>query len=358
MFKRVICFLSAVMVAASTSFAADDVDPPWVEVPVSFNYVYAQPCVVDASGSDTSFIVGDDGTLSESLVEFSSNRYEYSWDTDLSVSVSGSTYSASRPVYSLHTSDSYVSGKVEHNVSYTKVSVGQHVVYYDTTLSLPAGYYEIDVGADCTGYLNLGSSSSSFRPTFSQVSFYMKDLDGQPSTSPFSFVPLNNLYHYHGYIYLPSDTHVTYFFSFSSYSFDFPFSGGNDISSNIKYSVVNPYFRYRTVDPADVTALNQANQQAGGTMQDYDSTEQQFTQSMTDNFNALNLSDFTFPSGLLSGFTLVTSLFEQLWSGLGEYKILYVFPLTLGIVLLLIGRISKSSGGQSSRLTDRGDDDA
>ena len=50
--------------------------------------------------------------------------------------------------------------------------------------------------------------------------------------------------------------------------------------------------------------------------------------SMEDNFNALNIDSFTIPDGVLSGFTLVLNVFS--------------------IVLLIIGRISKSAGHKDS----------
>ena len=91
---------------------------------------------------------------------------------------------------------------------------------------------------------------------------------------------------------------------------------------------------------------------------DHESMESQWTGSMSSNFDALDMDSFAFPSGLLSGFSLITGIFQDLWNGMGDYKILYVFPLFLGIALLLIGRISKFSGGQSSSRSNRGDDDA
>lgn len=98
--------------------------------------------------------------------------------------------------------------------------------------------------------------------------------------------------------------------------------------------------------------------QAQDDINDHESIESQWTGSMSSNFDALDMDSFTFPSGLLSGFSLITGIFQDFWNGMGDYKIAYVFPLFLGIALLLIGRISKFSGGQSSSKTDRGNDDA
>lgn len=105
-------------------------------------------------------------------------------------------------------------------------------------------------------------------------------------------------------------------------------------------------------------ALDADVDQAQDDINNHESIESQWTGSMSSNFDALDMDSFTFPSGLLSGFSLITGIFQDLWNGMGDYKILYVFPLFLGIALLLIGRISKFSGGQSSSRSNRGDDDA
>lgn len=103
-------------------------------------------------------------------------------------------------------------------------------------------------------------------------------------------------------------------------------------------------------------ALDGDVNQAQGDLDDLESVESEWTGSMTSNFDALDLGNFSFPSGLVSGFSLITGIFQDLWNSMGEYKILFVFPLTLGVVLLLIGRISKFSGGHSSRSSGRSDD--
>lgn len=102
-------------------------------------------------------------------------------------------------------------------------------------------------------------------------------------------------------------------------------------------------------------ALSGYNDEAQDSLNQHEQYESQWTGSMTENFNKLDISNFTFPSGLVSGFALITGIFQDIWNAMGEYKIVYVFPLTLGIVLLLIGRISRFAGRSSSRKSG-GDD--
>lgn len=107
----------------------------------------------------------------------------------------------------------------------------------------------------------------------------------------------------------------------------------------------------------DNEVLNGYNDNAQQSINDHESIESQWTGSMTSNFDALDPESFTYPSGLISGFSLITGIFNDLWNGMGEFKILYVFPLTLGIMLLVIGKLSKFAGhGSSARKS--GDDGA
>lgn len=109
---------------------------------------------------------------------------------------------------------------------------------------------------------------------------------------------------------------------------------------------------------SDTSVIDGFNDEAQNNINEHEALESQWTGSMTSNFNALNLDDFTIPDGLVSGFALISGIFNDLWNGMGEFKIVYVFPLTLGVVLLLIGRISKFSGGHGSAKRGRSDDNA
>ena len=106
---------------------------------------------------------------------------------------------------------------------------------------------------------------------------------------------------------------------------------------------------------SDTEILNGFNDNAQDAMNQQDAIESQWTGSMTENFNNLSLSDFTFPVAAVNGFSLISGIFNDLWNAMGDFRIVYVFPLTLGVVLLLIGRLSRTSVKRSS---GRGDDDA
>lgn len=91
------------------------------------------------------------------------------------------------------------------------------------------------------------------------------------------------------------------------------------------------------------------NDQAQNDLNDYNSIESEWGGSMVDNFNSLNMGDFSFASGALSAFTLVSGIFSDLWNAFGDYSVIFTFPLTLGIALLVIGRISRVVSAVRSR---------
>lgn len=115
----------------------------------------------------------------------------------------------------------------------------------------------------------------------------------------------------------------------------------------------NRQFSFSTL--TDDGILNGYNDNAQDAMNQQGAIESQWTGSMTENFNKLSLSNFSFPDAAVTGFTLISGIFNDLWNAMGDFRIVYVFPLTLGVVLLLIGRLSRTSVKRSS---GRGDDDA
>lgn len=65
----------------------------------------------------------------------------------------------------------------------------------------------------------------------------------------------------------------------------------------------------------------------------------------TENFNAIGLDNFQFSGSIVSGFGVVGGIFEGLWNALGDASVIYLFPLVLGVALVVIGRVARSGGG-------------
>lgn len=91
------------------------------------------------------------------------------------------------------------------------------------------------------------------------------------------------------------------------------------------------------------SALDGFTDDAKDQINDWDSIESEFGDDATEGFNGLDLDNFTYPSDFLAAFSLVSGIFTDLWNCMGDFQIIYLLPLTLGICLLLVGRVSRSS---------------
>lgn len=91
-------------------------------------------------------------------------------------------------------------------------------------------------------------------------------------------------------------------------------------------------------------------------IQNNDNFETEWQSNVSQQWENLQVENFMFPNVYVSGFSLVLSIFEDIWDSLGEYTSLYIFPLMLGVVLLLIGRISRIGGRERSHTKE--DDNA
>lgn len=78
-------------------------------------------------------------------------------------------------------------------------------------------------------------------------------------------------------------------------------------------------------------------------MQRVDS-EQYWNDKNTENFEALDMGNWTFGTGVVGALPTVSNLFKGLWDSFGEAVLIFIFPLMLGLALVIIGRISRHSG--------------
>lgn len=82
---------------------------------------------------------------------------------------------------------------------------------------------------------------------------------------------------------------------------------------------------------------------AGQIMQRVDS-EQYWNDKNTENFNALDMGNWTFGDGIVGALPTVGNLFKSLWDSIGDATLIFVFPLMLGIALVIVGRVSRTAG--------------
>lgn len=83
-------------------------------------------------------------------------------------------------------------------------------------------------------------------------------------------------------------------------------------------------------------------------MQRVDS-EQYWSDKNTENFDALDMGNWSFGTGVVGTLPTVSNLFKGLWDSFGEGVLLFTFPLMLGLALVIVGRISRHSGNGSKK---------
>lgn len=132
-------------------------------------------------------------------------------------------------------------------------------------------------------------------------------------------------------------------------------SGSDAVSSySLWASFYGTTFTFSILSGSD--ALGGISDNAQSTIDEMDSIETDWGQKMNQYVSQLSISDFTFPSDLQSAGALVSGIFQDIWYAFGDYKILFVFPLTLALCLVLTGRIARAyASGAFNR--GKGDDD-
>lgn len=86
-------------------------------------------------------------------------------------------------------------------------------------------------------------------------------------------------------------------------------------------------------------------------IQDQSTAEDFYRESMTGHFEALDMGNFSLDS-ISFPLRWVGTLFSNIWAAFGDYTIIFTYPLFLGVALVVIGRLSKTGGGNSSRNTE------
>lgn len=107
---------------------------------------------------------------------------------------------------------------------------------------------------------------------------------------------------------------------------------------------------------AESAAVSQNAQQVGDTIMMQTDGENYWKDKNTENFNSLDIGNFSFDNGLMNGLKAVGKWFSNLWESLGPVTIIFTFPLILGISLVVVGRVSRSAGKGAKSGKGGGDD--
>ena len=124
----------------------------------------------------------------------------------------------------------------------------------------------------------------------------------------------------------------------------------DDIAQNVN----GIYDLLKNALAAESAELSQNAQHVGDTVMQQADGEQYWNDKNTDNFKALDLSNYSFESALITALAAVGKWFTNIWDSLGPTTIIFTFPLVLGVSLVVVGRVARSSGKGSK--TDKGGD--
>lgn len=112
----------------------------------------------------------------------------------------------------------------------------------------------------------------------------------------------------------------------------------NDIYTLLKDSLAN-----------ESQALDQKSENVAGQIMQRVDAEQYWTDKNTENFNALDMGNWSFGDGVVGALPTVGNLFKSLWDSIGDATLIFVFPLMLGIALVIVGRLSRTAGKGSKK---------
>lgn len=115
-------------------------------------------------------------------------------------------------------------------------------------------------------------------------------------------------------------------------------------TDDIAQNVSGIYDLLKNALSAESAAVSQNAQQVGDTIMMQTDGENYWKDKNTENFNALDIGNFSFDNALMSALYAVGKWFSNLWDALGPVTIIFTFPLVLGISLVVVGRVSRSAG--------------
>lgn len=114
--------------------------------------------------------------------------------------------------------------------------------------------------------------------------------------------------------------------------------------NSIDTNVTGIYDLLHTALADESLVLDNKSQQVADQIMQQDNAEQYWNDKNQENFNALDLNNFSFSNGVVSALGTVGNLFTSIWNSLGDTVLIFTFPLMLGITLVAIGRVSRHGG--------------
>lgn len=127
-------------------------------------------------------------------------------------------------------------------------------------------------------------------------------------------------------------------------------------TDNIANDVAGIYDLLKNALAEESAAVSQESQKVGDQIMMQTDGESYWKDKNDENFKSLDISNFSFSSLLVTSLSAVGKWFANLWDSLGPVTIIFTFPLTLGIALVVVGRVARSAG-KGSKSSKGGDAD-
>ena len=115
-------------------------------------------------------------------------------------------------------------------------------------------------------------------------------------------------------------------------------------TDNIAEDVSGIYDLLKNALAEESVAVSQESEKVSEQIMMQTDGEKYWKDKNTENFNALDISNFSFDDGLMTALRAVGKWFSNLWDSLGPVTIIFTFPLVLGISLVVVGRVSRAAG--------------
>lgn len=127
-------------------------------------------------------------------------------------------------------------------------------------------------------------------------------------------------------------------------------------TDDISKSVKGIYELLKNALAEESAAVSDESKKVGDQIMQQTDGESYWKDKNTETFNSLDISNFSFDSGLINALRAVGKWFSNLWDSLGPVTIIFTFSFTLGIALVVVGRVARSAG-KGSKSGKGGSDD-
>lgn len=127
-------------------------------------------------------------------------------------------------------------------------------------------------------------------------------------------------------------------------------------TDNIANDVSGIYDLLKNALAEESAVVSQESQKVGVQIMMQTDAESYWKDKNAENFKALDIGNFSFDNGLMSALASVGNWFSNIWDSLGPTTIIFTFPLVLGVSLVVVGRVARSSGKGSKSDNGGGSD--